>query len=127
MSDCKLPEKAVIMGGDPAPNLTVEQAEEAAGKINTESELAKLFAAVDNKSWWIEDQIYDFDTDTEEYKKATDLTDSWFALADKLRSKIFEILKSEGVEIPETGQITVLEPFMKRNGFKDGQGWWINC
>ncbi len=127
MSDRKLPEKAVIMGGDPAANLTLEQAEEAAGKLNTESELAKLYAAVHNKSWWIEDQIYDFDTDTEEYRKAAELTDSWFALEHKLRSKIFEILKSEGVEIPETGQITVLEPFMRRTGFKDGQGWWINC
>lgn len=127
MNDIELPENTVIMGGDPAMNLTIEQAEEAAGKINTESELAKLYAEVENKSWWIEDQIYDFEPDTEEYKKVNELTDSWFALADKLRSKIFEILKSEGVEIPKTEQITVLEPFMKRNGFRDGQGWWISC
>ena len=49
----------------------------------------------------------------------------WFSLADKLKDMIFDILKAEDVEIPEKGQIVVLEPFMKRNGFKDGQGWWI--
>lgn len=49
----------------------------------------------------------------------------WFALADKLRKRVFCILQSEGVEIPSIGQIAVLDPFMKKNGYKNGQGWWV--
>ena len=56
---------------------------------------------------------------------AVERTDMWFALSDKLRNMIFDILKFEGVEIPAKGQIVELELFMKRNGFIDGNGWWI--
>ena len=34
-------------------------------------------------------------------------------------------LQSEGVSIPQAGRIAVLSPFMERNGFYDGDGWWI--
>ena len=40
-----------------------------------------------------------------------------------LGSKV-TILKDEGVAIPEKGRIRVLIPFMERNGFSDGNGWW---
>ena len=52
-------------------------------------------------------------------------TELWFALADKLRKRVFCILQSEGVEIPSIGQIAVLDSFMKKNGYKNGQGWWV--
>ena len=38
---------------------------------------------------------------------------------------IYEILRSDGIEIPKNRQIIVLEPFMKRNGYRNGNGWWI--
>ena len=40
-------------------------------------------------------------------------------------AKIFDVLRREGVAIPKTGRIYVLKPFMKRNGYIDGNGWWI--
>ena len=114
-----------IMGQEPNPNLTIEKANQLFAEIKTEKDIAELFALVENKAWWIEDEVYDFDEGTEEYKKAVEKTDIWFALADKLKDLIFSILKSEGVQIPSKGQIVVLEPFMKRNGFINGNGWWI--
>lgn len=125
MKDIVLTENTFVMCRDPLSNLATESIEQAIGKIETESELATLFAAVENKMWWIEDETYDFNEETEEYKKIKQKIDLWFALADKLRNRIFDILRTEGIEIPDTKQISVLEPFMKRNGFKDGQGWWI--
>ena len=38
---------------------------------------------------------------------------------------IFAILRGEGVEIPKTGRIKILKPFMKRNGYINASGWWI--
>lgn len=114
-----------IMGGDPAPGLTAEYAVKAAEEIETEEELAVLFAMVDNKTVFVEDEIYDFEEGTEEWKRAVENTDFWFDLEKKLRNRIFGILRAEGVEIPATRQIVVLEPFMKRNGYFNGRGWWI--
>ena len=36
-------------------NLTIECVEQAINDINTESDLAALFAVVENKAWWIEE------------------------------------------------------------------------
>ena len=115
----------VVMCGDPSPNLSYEYAAELSNKIQTEGELADLFAATDNKARWICDGEYDFEEGTEEYAAARENTDRWFAIADELKERIFKILKEEGIEIPQKGQIIVLEPFMLRNGFVDGCGWWI--
>lgn len=125
MEDISIPKDTFVMCGEPSPNLTIEKAYQIFNKIKTEEDIANLFAVVENKAWWIEDEIYDFEEGTEEHRKAVERTDMWFSLADKLKEMIFDILKSENIEIPDKGQIVLLEPFMKRNGFRDGQGWWI--
>lgn len=127
MKDFVLTEDTFVMCSEPSPDLTAESVEKAIGEIKTESELATLFAVVSNKAWWILDEEDDFDEETEEYRQVIEKTDLWFSLADKLLGRIFDILRAEGVEIPDKKQIVVLGPFMKRNGFKDGQGWWIKA
>lgn len=119
-------ENVFVMAKEPAPYLTIKEAEKALSKIKNEKELAMLFAMIENKAWWIEDEIYDYQEGTEEYRVAVEKTDLWFLLADRLRYKIFAILIKEGVQIPIIGQKAVLEPFMNRNGYKDNQGWWVN-
>ena len=42
-----------------------------------------------------------------------------------LKDKIFAVLVNEEITIPKTGQITVLIPFMERNGYYEGNGWWF--
>lgn len=125
LKDIDISKDAFVMCQEPSPDLTIEKANEIFDKIETEKDIANLFAIVYNKAWWIEDEEYEFEEGTEEHRKAVERTDMWFALSDKLRNMIFDILRHEGVEIPDKGQIVVLEPFMKRNGFRDGQGWWI--
>lgn len=121
----KTEENTVIMGFEPYPNLTIEMAEEMYLSSGKEKELANIFAIVENKAWWIEDMEYDYEEGTEEYIEAKQNTDCWFALADRIKEDIFEILCIEGIIIPRHGQIVALEPFMKRNGYVNGNGWWI--
>ena len=116
LKDIDINKDAFIMCQEPSPDLTIEKANEIFDKIETEKDIANLLAVVHNKAWWIEDEEYDFEEGTEEHRKAVERTDMWFALSDKLRNMIFDILKHEGVEIPDKGQIVVLEPLMKRNG-----------
>ena len=110
---------------EPAPYLTIEKAYEEYSAANTEQKIADVFAVVETKVWWMADSVYDFEKGTEEYLSVRERTDKWFELSERIKNRIFEILHSEGIEIPKTGQITVLEPFMKRNGYRNGNGWWI--
>lgn len=103
-------------------DITIEMAEEFYEQVKTEQELADIFSVVSNKFWWVEDNIYDYEEDTPEYKQACEITDRWGNLMEHIE---LDILKNEGVIIPDKGRSVVLEPFMKRNGYFDGNGWWI--
>ncbi len=115
----------VIMGGDPAPRLTIDEVQSISSNIKSEQELADIFAKVDNKTWWIGSDLDDFEEETEEYQKTRQEFDDWAYEEHKLREKIFRILRSEGIEIPEFGYRPVLTIFMERNGYRDGRGWWV--
>ncbi len=121
----RIPPGTVILAGDPAPDLNIEKARGIISNISSEQELADIYADVFNKAFWIEDEEYDYDEGTEEHIKACQVTDEWFYEEEKLREIIFTLLRNEGIEIPESGQITVLSIFMERNGYRDGNGWWV--
>ena len=115
----------VIMASEPIPNKTPTDVRGCFAERKSERDLADAFAIASNKFWWVEDNVYDYEEGTPEYISACAITDEWGALMDEYEERIFVILRNEGVEIPETGRIKVLEPFMKRNGYRDGNGWWI--
>lgn len=119
-------EDTVIMGGDPTPNVTIEEMDLFARQAETEKDLADAYAMASNKAWWVEDDIYDYEEGTPEHKEACRITEEWFAVAEIIRNKIFEILKSEGAEVTNRGYIEILKPFMARNGYRDGKGWWVH-
>ena len=59
-------EDAFVMCREPSPNLTIEEANQIFDEIETEKDIADLFSVVHNKAWWIEDEVYDFEEETEE-------------------------------------------------------------
>ena len=115
----------VIMASEPISNKTPSDVRGYFAERKSERDLADAFAIASNKFWWVEDNVYDYEKGTPEYIAACAITDEWGALMDEYEERIFMILRNEGVEIPEKGRIKVLEPFMKRNGYIDGNGWWI--
>lgn len=121
-----VPDKGtVVMCFEPAQGLTIEKARELYKQVENETDLAQIYAAVENKAWWISHDVYDCEVGTKEYEEISKISKAWFDLMKEIQASIFEILKSEGVEIPERGYIKVVEPFMRRNGYRDGNGWWI--
>lgn len=118
-------ENIVIMGCDPTPDVSIEEMNMIAKQAETEKDLADAYAMSTNKAQWVSDDVYDYDEGTEEYNNACRTTDEWFAVSDSLRNRIFRILKSEGVAIPKQGYNEVMKPFMERNGYRDGRGWWV--
>lgn len=125
MTEICIDREYVVMCSEPAQNLTIEDAYCFYAKVKTEKDLADLFAVVDNKSTWIFDEVYDFEDGSKEQQEAIVWSDQWYELVTKIKEDIFDILRSEGVGIPEKGYIVVLKPFMKRNGYRNGDGWWI--
>ena len=118
-------DETVLMESEPIPGWEPNDIKEWYGLHHTEAGLAQAFAAVSNKFFWVEDNEYDYEEGTPEHQEACRITDAWAELMDNLQEEIFTILRSEGVIIPEAGQITVLIPFMERNGFSDRNGWWV--
>ena len=114
-----------VMAKEPVPNMSAAEVKAYFDDKHTEKDLADAYAIAHNKFWWVEDNEYDYEEDTPEHKAACAITDEWCTLMHEYKTRIFDILTSEGVVIPATGQIQVLVPFMSRNGYVDGNGWWI--
>ena len=121
----RLSSDVIVMDREPMPELSPEDVRAWLALHQDENGLAKAFATVSNEFWWVEDNEYDYEKGTPEYEEAVRITDAWGALMDELKNEIFAILKMEHITIPKTGQIDVLKPFMERNGYYDGNGWWI--
>ncbi len=115
----------VVMGSEPIPGLSPEDIRRWYASHQDEKGLASALAAVSNKFWRVEDNEYDYEEGTPEYEESVRITNEWGVLMDELQDKIFDILKTEHVHIPRTGRIEVLKPFMERNGYYNGNGWWV--
>lgn len=119
----------VVLCGDPLPNMTIEMANAAYDSPSSEKDTADLYAIVHNKYWYIEDDLYDYEAGSEEYNALAAVVDAWGDLMHKLEGRIKDILRPEyekrNEAMPETVMIRVYGPFMERNGYRDGRGWWI--
>ena len=113
------------MGSDPFPEMTPDELRAWYAANRNERGLAAAYAAASNKAWWVEDDIYDSEEGTPECDKAVAICRAWFAVMDEFKAEIHNILRSEGVEIPKRGQVDAEIPFMERNGYKDGDLWWV--
>ncbi len=110
---------------EPIPNMSATEVKDFFTGKSTDKDLADAYAITHNKFWWVEDNEYDYEEGSPEHKMACAITDEWGTLMDEYKNKIFEILTSEDVAVPATGQIEVLKPFMARFGYIDDNGWWI--
>lgn len=114
-----------IMAKEPIPNMSAAEVKAYFAEQDTDKDLADAYAIAHNKFWQIEDDEYDYEVGTPGHKASRAITDEWGALMDEYKKRIFEILTKEGMTIPATGQIKVIEPFMARHGYYDGNGWWV--
>ena len=123
-----IPEGAVILAGDPMPDMSIEEMRQIISSITTTQELVDTYVNVHNKFWFIEDDLYDYDTETEEYEKVRSVVDAWGDIMDELDKKIMEAAAAEGLLIERksnSGMVKQLEVFMNKYGYSNGCGWWV--
>lgn len=116
-----------VMASEPLVGYSAEDFKKLCNGTLSEVELAVLYAGAFNKAGWLMHDLDDEDADinTErEYKK-------WSTIEEELRCRIIAILERENPEKIRSqlssgqGYYYIVKPFMLRNGFVDGNGWWI--
>lgn len=71
------PEGTVIMGSEPLAGIELKDMEEPAADVTSSEEIVKVFAAVHNKFWFIEDEVYDYEEGSEDYYRISAIVDAW--------------------------------------------------
>ena len=110
------------------PDVSIEDMEEIIPQISTTQELVDAYVSVHNKFWFIEDDLYDFEVGTEGYNQVRSIVDAWRGLMSDLERRVMEAAEQEGLLAgaqPDPGTIKRLEAFMKKYGYRDGRGWWV--
>ena len=107
---------------EPLPSVTPEQWIKTNYDCETEYNLANAFAGASNETVWLADELYS-DECTDETKERYY---KWYHLANELREMILQIFEKENPKVRiKPPLINYLVPIMQRNGYADGNGWWI--
>ncbi len=115
-----------VLSREPLPDCTPDTIriwlKEHCGECN----LAKAFAVAHNQTGWL---MHDLDENDDAITRKK--YESWWELESELCQRIIDILIIEDPEgtvqrkSGDKGTHHVITPFMIRNGFSDGSGWWI--
>jgi len=126
----KLPENAVIMISPPLKGYIPNDVREWLSHNNTENGLAEAFANVSNLVGWLGHELCD--PDNPYIAKTEEAYKEWDVLETALRDRIFTVLQEENASGKYNHMISiqggwhyVVLPFMERNGYRDGCGWWV--
>ena len=124
--DLQIPENAVILYGEPLKNRSVDDMRMWISQNTGESDIAKAISLVKMKNGWLCHL-----TDDDGGEIYSEEAHKWWDLEKELYSKILSILEKEnemGIanhDLSKAGLHFRIEPFMVRNGYRDGAGWWI--
>lgn len=119
-----IPEGAVIMATEPV-SITPEELMKVYENDRSEATLARCYADASNQASWLS-----FDCDEPNCPDSVkDLCDAWWDISFKLASDIRDILIRENISgknyvVDNIGIHYMVEPFMDKNGYRDGCGWW---
>lgn len=120
-------EKIFVMASEPLVGYSADDYRELCNGTLSEADLAVLYAGAFNKAGWLMHDLDDEDADINKERVFRE----WDAIEEELRGRIIAILEQEDPEKIRSqlssgqGYYNIVKPFMLRNGFADGNGWWI--
>ena len=134
MSEIKSPDnysEIVIMASDPLKDYTPDIIREVLTRYQTDEAIADIMAVVANKTGCIGHDIDDPDNDEETNSRIIAEHNAWWVLEKELYAEIIRRLEEEN-RTKGTAYVTagiglhyIIKPFMERNGYRDGAGWWV--
>ena len=122
------PEGAVILAGDPMPDMSVEDMKCVISLISTTQELVDAYVNVHKKFCFIEDVLYDYDEGTKDYERVRLIVDAWDDIMDELDNRIMQTAAAEGLlaeRQPNSGTVKQIQAFMDKYGYRNVCGWWV--
>ncbi len=119
----------IVMATEPAQDLTPDDLLHDFRVVDDSDEnLAAVYAIAFNQVGWL---MHEYD---EEYDpEIEDRYLAWSKVEAELREEIFSVLRHENPVALEKalaerkGYYYIVKPFMERNGYLDGQGWFIKA
>ena len=134
MSENKLSKRMteiIALCSEPLDGFSPTQVRSMFERYTSDDSVATILAGVSNEVGWLMHELDDPDNDEELISTYRSLFDSWYALERDLVVEVIRRLEEEnqatGTKYLTTGIGThyIIKPFMERNGFVDGAGWWI--
>ncbi len=123
----KIPDDVVIMSREPLKDISPEEWRKMLSIDNSEARLADALAGAWNQSGWLMHDLDDDDCTSEMELKS----EAWNALEKELIEKVIKILEKDNAEgrgpfvTSNAPFLEVVLPFMERNGYRNGNGWWV--
>lgn len=114
-----------ILEKEPLEGYTPTEAQQWLSSVTGEKTIAASYAVISNHLGMLMHEIDDDDPWGAEAFYA------WQEVSNELYYRILSVLKAEDAEETERllsagkGTHHVVKPFMLRNGYRDGNGWWI--
>lgn len=121
----------VVMAGEPMKGYTPDDIRKWLETDDSDERLAAAMAATHNKTAWLGHDLDDEGYSAEELERMEKEYDTWQTLEKELIGEISKRLKNENVKkgtrhiTKGSGTYYVVKPFMERNGFTNGCGWWV--
>ncbi len=135
MAEIKLPDnysEIAVMTAEPLKGCTPDQIRDLMKRYQSDEAIAAFYAGVSNKTGWIGHDIGEPENDEETNERIKRNHAEWWALEKEIFSEIVRRLERDnlkkGASYVTSGKPMhyIIKPFMERNGFRDGAGWWID-
>ena len=78
-------------------DISIERMKQIISGIDSTQDLVDAYVSVHNKFWFIEDDIYDYDEGTEEYKRKYSVMKAWYNMMHELDRRIMKSAAEEGL------------------------------
>ena len=123
--------KAAVLFKAPLEGYNPDEVRSWLAVDNSDAQLARAMASVNNQTGWLGHDIDDPDNDEETNNRIIAEHNAWWTLEKELVAEIICRLEHEN-KTAGTQHVTsgigyyyVVKPFMERNGYRDGAGWWV--
>ena len=121
----------IALFNEPLEGFSPVQVRDMFERYTSDDTVATILAGVSNQVGWLMHELDDPDNDNESVSAYRSVFHSWYALEQDLVKDVIRRLEEEnqttGSKYVTAGIGThyIIKPFMERNGFVDGAGWWI--
>lgn len=121
----KILKSAVVLFEEPLKDYKPKDIKNILVDDQSDITLAACFAAVHNQTGWLAHDIDDGDNDKETNNRIITEFNEWWSLEKKLVAEIEQRLGNTCHKKQDVGYHFIVKPFMERNGYRDGAGWWV--